>query len=221
MSSILKALKKLEHDTAKYKPELFRIDEKILHEESSARFSATAISLIAVALFVCGSGAMYLYMKHKAPSVPMTQPQSSHSASNVQPAVPKNITPVLKNNTQKTITPAVPSTKTRPAVPQTQTKIRTSDAARPPQLVKRDEKAQTSTLVATVPATTSVSRPTLTVNGIAFQDGSRNNMALINGITTSSGDVIEGVKIEEIQKNRVIFSQGGEQFEIKLNKSNR
>ena len=59
------------------------------------------------------------------------------------------------------------------------------------------------------------------MNGIAFQEGSRDNMAMINGIAVSSGEMIEGVRVEDIQKNRVIFSQGGEKFEIRLNKSNK
>jgi type II secretory pathway component PulC len=66
-----------------------------------------------------------------------------------------------------------------------------------------------------------VSRPVLTINGIAFQDGGNENLAVINGITVSSGALIEGVLVEEIQKDRVRFSQSGEKFEIILNKTNR
>lgn len=225
MSSILKALKKLENDTAKFKPDLLRIDAKILQDESSARFSRTAVSLIAVALFVCGSGAMYLYMKHDTPDVVVSQALSSHSATNIQPTVSMMGTPPVLNKDQlKPSTQTLPSPKARPAPVVVRSNTVAAKSSRPSQLKNKIEKTSTPASgpvsIATAPTTT-VIRPALTVNGIAFQDGGRNNMAMINEITVSSGDMIEGVKVEEIQKNRVIFSQGGEKFEIRLNKSNR
>jgi general secretion pathway protein B len=63
--------------------------------------------------------------------------------------------------------------------------------------------------------------PALTVSGIAFQDGSNDNMAIINGIAVSRGATVEGVRVEDIQKDRVRFSHSGEKFEVLLNKSNR
>jgi type II secretory pathway component PulC len=62
-------------------------------------------------------------------------------------------------------------------------------------------------------------RPVLKVDGIAFQDGA-DSVAVINGVTVSKGSVIEGARVEEIQKDRVRFSRGGERFEIILDKSN-
>ena len=62
-------------------------------------------------------------------------------------------------------------------------------------------------------------KPVLKVNGIAFQDGA-DSVAVINGITVSKGSVIEGARVEEIQKDRVRFSRGGEKFDIILDKSN-
>jgi len=62
--------------------------------------------------------------------------------------------------------------------------------------------------------------PVLKVLGIAFQDGSTNSVAVVNGVAVTKGSVIEGVRVEEIQKDRVKFSRGGETFEIILDKSN-
>jgi type II secretory pathway component PulC len=61
--------------------------------------------------------------------------------------------------------------------------------------------------------------PVLKVHGIAFQDGA-DSVAVVNGITVSNGSVIEGARVEEIQKDRVRFSRGAEKFEIILDKSN-
>jgi type II secretory pathway component PulC len=60
----------------------------------------------------------------------------------------------------------------------------------------------------------------LKVEGIAFQDGGTDGVAVVNGVTVSKGSVIEGARIEEIQKDRVKFSRGGEKFEIILDKTN-
>lgn len=68
------------------------------------------------------------------------------------------------------------------------------------------------------PAVTPV-KAVLKVHGIAFQDGAE-SAAVVNGITVSNGSVIEGAKVEEIQKDRVRFSRGGEMFDIILDKSN-
>jgi type II secretory pathway component PulC len=62
-------------------------------------------------------------------------------------------------------------------------------------------------------------RPVLKVDGIAFQDGA-DSVAVINGVTVSNGSVIEGARVEEIQKDRVRFSRDGETFDIILDKSN-
>jgi type II secretory pathway component PulC len=61
-------------------------------------------------------------------------------------------------------------------------------------------------------------RPVLKVLGIAYQDGAE-SAAVINGVTVTKGSVIEGVRVDEIQKDHVRFSSGGEKFEVFLDKS--
>jgi hypothetical protein len=63
--------------------------------------------------------------------------------------------------------------------------------------------------------------PAIKVNGIAFQDGGSDSVAVVNGISVSNGSVIEGARIEEIQRDRVRFSFGSEKFEVMLGKTNR
>jgi type II secretory pathway component PulC len=63
--------------------------------------------------------------------------------------------------------------------------------------------------------------PTLKVNGIAFQEGVAGSVAVVNGISVSSGSMVEGAKVEDIQMDRVRFSYSGEKFEVLLGKSNR
>ena len=63
--------------------------------------------------------------------------------------------------------------------------------------------------------------PTLRVNGIAYQNGSADSMAVINGVPVLTGATIEGVTVEEVQKDRVLFQYNGEKFGIPLGQSNR
>jgi general secretion pathway protein B len=225
MSSILKALKKLENDKRICRPDQLGIDAKILQDVSSTRFSRTAVSLIALALFVCGSGATYFFMKHDAADVIIPQTIAARTESRSQPPVPAVIPPVLKKSTPQTtsrlLSPKAPpdfeKQKRSPNYP--------AKSSRPPLPEKHVETTpipETSPVVSLpIAPTSAVPRPALTVNGIAYQDGGSDNLAVINGITVSSGDVIEGIKVEDIQKDRVRFSHGGEKFEIILNKSNR
>lgn len=60
----------------------------------------------------------------------------------------------------------------------------------------------------------------LKVDGIAFQDGTAEGVAVVNGVAVSKGSEIEGARVEEIQKDCVRFSRGAEKFEIILDKSN-
>jgi hypothetical protein len=63
--------------------------------------------------------------------------------------------------------------------------------------------------------------PALRVNGIAFQVSGADNMAIINGTAVASGSTIEGVTVEEVRKDRVLFQFNGEKFEIHLGQTNK
>jgi len=223
MSSILKALKKVENDKKIGKPDQLGIDARILQDGYSNRFSRTAVSLIAIALFVCGSGAMYFYMKHGTTDVVAPQTPSPPSASTSQPPATEVTSPESKNSSAETVSPAHLSTKPLNASSRT-----SNDPVKPPRSPQLEKLPDIPPIPVSrpepIPTTTpaiAVTRPKLTVNGIAFQEGGNDNLAIINGVTVSSGTIIEGVRVEDIQKDRVRFSQGGEKFEIILNKSNR
>jgi hypothetical protein len=228
MSSILKALKKLENDTRKSRPDRLGIDAKIVLDGASTGFSRTAVSLMAVVLFVCGGGATYFYLKHDAPNVIAPQTIASRADSNRQSPVSANIPAVLKSRSKsesvQITTPSLLPSKSPPVLgTQAHSHNEPLKSSQPPRPEEQLGIADSKPKVLTMPAapTSAVIRPTLTINGIAFQEGGSDNLAVINGITVSNGDVIEGIKVEEIHKDRVRFSHGSEKFEIILNRSNR
>ena len=61
-------------------------------------------------------------------------------------------------------------------------------------------------------------KPALRVLGIAYHDSGTNSVAIVNGSPVSIGSIIDGAKVEEIQKDRVRFSYNNERFEILLAK---
>jgi hypothetical protein len=226
MSSILKALKKLEKDTINSKPEQLRIDSRILNDSASVIFTRTKIVLFAISIFMCGGGATYCYMsKSKNNSNPQKIFYSS-SQSLTQPAEPTVVLPSPEKTEISTTAPNISAAKSRMST-KTQTgliieSVKSSESPKPE--IKQPNQAPTldskPPAIPVVPSSV-VFRPAITVNGIAFQEGGNENMAMINGNAVTRGTIIEGVMVEDIQKDRVLFSQGGEKFEIKLNKSNK
>ena len=229
MSSILKALKKLEEEKSIRKPDSLKIDAEILRGDTSRHFSSMSISLLAILLFICGSGATYVFMKpdtgsKKYPVVsamaPLGPPSSATAIDpvavqpqnmNLQADSPKRDkgksagSDIKRDNTP-------PSSVIAPELPariQAVPPIKHSEVKRP---VAPTQPAAIRPVAVIVPA--------LKVNGIAFQDESSDRVAIVNGISVSSGSMIEGAKVEDIQKDRVMFSYGGEKFDVALGKSN-
>lgn len=236
MSSILKALKKLEDEKTIRKPDSLKIDSEILRGDASQRISTTGISLLAAFLFVCGSGATYFFMKpdtkvitgtqSKAYVVEPSRPASSAAtvatvaknpqSLNLQAELPKTGKVVSTRSDLKLDKTATTPVKSPELTARVQS-VQQSKQSDGKQSVVPSQKAPVPAARATTPAMT----PSLKVNGIAFQDESADRVAIVNGISVSNGSLIEGAKVEDIQKDRVRFSYGGEKFDVALGKSNR
>ncbi len=234
MSSILKALKKLENDNTSCKPGQLKIDAKILQERSDTGISRPTALVFFIIFVAMGSGSTYFVMKQqtktKAPAIlnsnisesdqkPTQQeivttpsPVTTAPASTGQQAPSLTARPVIRSVREQTKTPSFPPPATTSSATEKHATPERSPATPPPTVQQPPPTNQ---------APPNITRPALTVNGIASQDGNSENFAVINGTTVSMGSVIEGVKVEEIRNDRVRFSHNGESFEIILNKSNR
>lgn len=225
MSSILKALKKLEQEKAARKPDSFRIDAEILRGGAQRSFFSTGASLAAIALFLCGVGATYLFMKHDQAFAPVQQSQASKNGVKGESSAAATPFPVS----------AIPAAEPQPRPPAKEISApeKSEPAPRPMEKQQHTQRVKSAVIAPQAvppepkPASPSVpvaplvtpAKPVLKVNGIAFQDGA-DSVAVINGVTVSKGSVIEGARVEEIQKDRVRFSRGGEMFDSILDKSN-
>jgi len=230
MSSILKALKKLEHEKAARKPDSFRIDAEILRGGSSHSFFSKGATLAAIALFLCGSGATYLFMKRQGVPEPVRPSQTSttevkagsptavvlppESDKSAPDPIPHLTTPLKSRSGFERAEPPKPSSRIK--VPSLQLQPEKQTEGNKP----RNEHAEPKPALPAAAPPAAPTPPLLKVHGIAFQDGGANGVAVVNGVAVSKGSIIEGARVEEIQKDRVRFSRGGEAFDIILDKSN-
>lgn len=63
--------------------------------------------------------------------------------------------------------------------------------------------------------------PALMVTGIAWQKGGVDKVAVVNGISVTEGVSVEGARVEEIFQDRVRFSFGSQTFDVVLGKPGR
>ncbi len=224
MSSILKALKKVETDNASRRPGELRIDAEILRTENHSHLSSSRILLVSVLLVAFGVGATYLYMKRgktdeqtilnarvisgqKQPSVSATP---EIKAEQLPPAI------VMVPAEQQIISEGARVEKQRPS------SIRPTAAVVAKRPVMPERPALSPQRANPLPAPKNNSNlPSIRVNGIAFQDDGSEAVAMVNGEPHSRGGIIAGVIVEEIYKNRVKFNYNGEVFEVLLGQSNR
>ena len=230
MSSILKALKKLEDEKATRQPDTLKIDSDILQVVSSQRYSTTSMVLAAMLLFAGGSIATYLYMKQDVLPV-VDDSKKTMISGNTQPSpqtsipakayvkiekladsieiVPADRSKTVKVDSHKKQTPAVAAKSAPVGTPL------------PKVNQKQSEQNEAPTAKAVQPPEIAKPVPTFKVNGIAYQDGVTDSLAVINGVPVSNGSMIEGAKVEAIQKDRVRLNYKGEVFYISLGKTNR
>lgn len=232
MSSILKALKKLEDEKSIRKPDSLKIDAEILRGDASRRFSPVGTSLLAALLFVCGGSATYVFMKPgtgnvaglNAPASAVTPAVPSSSAIAVAPVAEKpqqlNLQ-VESSKSDKTISVKLDNNPPYSvAPPKMPAKAQSVQSIKKPEASLNNVPTKKASAAAIQP-TAPVMTPSLKVNGIAYQNESADRVAIVNGVSVSNGSMIEGARVEDIQKERVRFSYGGEKFDVTLGKSNR
>jgi general secretion pathway protein B len=221
MSSILKALKKLENEKTSRLPDSLRIDSDILKSTDFTRKRSPIVSVELILLvFGGGATATYLFMKEAKSSLPVTSQLPAPAIQKAQSPP----TPLIKTETLPAEIIVVPSptetaTKT-PVARQQKIKVSESIEIKTPKTVgagiskkAKEPEEEARTTVATTPL--------LRVNGIAYQNNSADSLAIVNGIAVSNGSTVEGVVVEEVRKDRVLFQRNGEKFEILMGQSNQ
>lgn len=210
MSSILKALKKLEQEKAVRKQEEIDLSREILQDEAPLQrrlpwqrgAGIVAIILLALTVIILLWKKPTGPMQANAPALQQTAPQSTQGET-----VPVMVQQQPSNPAEKPTAIRVPLHAT------TQTKKSTS-SARPepkgPAVIQQAEPARQQA---------PNSAEELSVSGIAWNKDSSERLAIVNGQPLTTGSVINGAIVEEILKDRVRFSISGRSFEISIGKS--
>lgn len=229
MSSILKALKKLEEEKTQRRPALLHIDSDILRPgEEKRRFSPISMGALALLLFIGGSVATYLLMTRLLPSPrsadrPAVQqgPVRQSTAPAPPPAVPyPPAIPVEPLPAEIVVMPATPAARIIGRQPRRQTGLKAITPL-PPATAHVPVSLPESTTVLPQAPPIGPAVPQLRVNGIAFQKEGAETMAIVNGTPVSVGSIVQGAKVEEITIDRVRLRYHGEMLEILLGQSNR
>lgn len=203
MSSILKALKKLEEERSRQEQGRVDIATDILRTSGRQTSRNWSLALTVAALLLAGAGGGIYFSRAF-----FTANEPDSRQTTVTPAVAPPAAPLLPV--------ASPAPKVEVPVP-------TPVASKTPavELPVRVEPKPATVILPSVVETVVVAaesppklRPGLVVSGIVYQDDPQNRMAVINDLPVMSGTTIEGAEIVEILPDRVVFRFEGEQFSI-------
>lgn len=227
MSSILKALRKLEQEQNSRKSGIVDITGQVIYKKDRPRrqtwrvpFGMAAVGITtAIGTYFLTTVYSHNGNEHPAPISPAVRQQIQAAAppqpveappSNVRDPLPAVAAATKKASAPEHFPPALPRLKGRkvatpsPPVVAPQPTAAPSVQPSPPPLHQQ----------ATAPAqTVAAPLPTLNISGVAYEaDGGK--FAIINGIAVTEGSVVAGAKVEEIQKDRIRFTFGQKTFDV-------
>lgn len=186
MSSILKALKKLEAEKARTPGRQIDLARDILSPTEVRRSSPLKLPLLVLSLVLLGGLLGMAMLVWFAPGEPLSTTASSEPA--------------------ETLRDPAPVVQERPAGTPPATAV--SRAPNPPL-------AASNSLPAALPtAGENPFRPRLVVSGIVYQQDPESRMAVVNDLPIMVGTSIEGALVEEIRPASVVFRYEDQRFEV-------
>lgn len=203
MSSILKALKKLEAEKARGQGGQVDLARDILRPSEVRRANPLRLPLLILGLILFGGLVGMALMSRVGENAPRIRPpQDPESTVQTLPNPPLagSAHPTGLRAGVPREPAAAPAATTVPAV------------ASPLPAVEPRASAPASNRAGS--PGNSASRPGLVVSGIVYQEDPDSRIAVINDLPTMSGTRIEGVLVEEIRPDSVIFNDAGERFEV-------
>ncbi|MHB8058210.1 MAG: general secretion pathway protein GspB [Desulfuromonadaceae bacterium] len=225
MSSILKALKKLEHEKTGRFPESLNINKDILRTAESTRgFSPFTLLLFSLLIFGGGATATFLFLHSSRLPQSATMAQQIISTEDDQPQDSKGLVTSDTLPAEIVVVPATSNSTGRRRLPQYKTTAPGNDVAnKTPTVVEpvRSVESKAAVAIKSEHAAGTRTVPSLRVNGIAFQNNGAESVVIVNGMTVAKGATIEGATVDDVRNDRVIFRYNGELFEILLGQSNR
>jgi general secretion pathway protein B len=227
MSSILKALKKLEEEKCARAGESVNIYGGLLRSEPETRkgsrilFPVALVAVASIAVLVTFA-MMGGFGGNRSPEKPgaasdlrIQEPGSPQLAPVATPQSSPASSPQLQPRNLPSAVTSLPKTDEAHENNRQQQSV-LQDTGSVTESVHKSDPPQNLNIAVPLPA---ASRPLLKVTGIAWQKDGAGSIAMVNGLGLSIGRIIEGAVVEEIFPDRVRFSHGGSNFEVYLGKS--
>jgi len=239
MSSILKALQKLEQERAARRGGPPDITGAIARQTKAAKPSPSwllpvGVTLGAVVAVVVTYSFMGGFSHEKntttAANSPPTSPSSREALLSSPPATsvpstalpsahlpavsPAKGTPILARPVPQLVPPSPAPALPKPPAPP----VSPAPSVLP---APTNNAALPGRQMTPAPASSRGDTPVIAVSGIAWQKDSSDRLAVINGSPVSEGATVEGARVEEIFPDKVRFSYRNEHFDVQLGKSSR
>jgi general secretion pathway protein B len=221
MSYILDALKKIEHEKNKKRPDgRVSIAGDLFQERNRPASTAGAwkiVALVVVSVLAACAVTWFVLQKNGSRSAAVVRPPAAPPSGPISPpvAAPALPTPVIPPQTPAAAPVAPPPVQTPPARKNGETaadedssEVRSARRAKNP---AKPQPAVPKQVAQTVPAPADIK-----LSGIAWQDDRTGRRAVINGFLLKEGAFVAGAKITDIQADKVRFSTSAGVFEIKL-----
>lgn len=231
MSSILKALQKLEQEKTTRPDRSVDVAKGIVAGgrgparrpvwQVPAGMAGVAVLAVLVTYTLMGG------FDSRQPTV--SPPPAPASSSPAQPAVPVTSLPTTAIQEQGIPAAPLPSTlesiaavtPARSAIP-TAAPRQTAPAQPAAALTAAQPEPVEPAQKAAPPHTAEGSQlPAISVSGIAWQKDNSARLAVVNGASVAEGNTVEGARVDEIFPDRVRFSYRKESFEVSLGKGTR
>jgi len=216
VSTILKALKKLEKEKAQQRGGQVNLVQDILFGASTTevrRRASWPIPLLVILLLVAGGVSGMVLVNWLRPSTALLTREPGVAVTEagdtalrpVRPDAPEKVSVSLPSP------PVQPPADSEPAL---------DAVTKPPPAQPRPAPAPVLPEKADSPdSPDNPERPVLVVSGIVYQSDPASRMAVINDLPVMAGTIVAEARVEEILPDRVVFSYGGERFEVMLGSS--
>lgn len=227
MSSILKALKKLEDEKVLHEKSAgINLSREILKQKSDSRNKNRWLWLLgssAAVVIITLSAALLRTSLPKEAVKPVELPTNTRQTA--LPALPFEKLPVKSQSTgsSKAVSTPAPLSSNEPNLKPARQRIdqpvgpsRQRETVQPPtQPPTTTAPPKTDPVVKAAPLRPPPGREqTLTLSGIAWNKDSADRLAIINGQPTATGATVNGILVEEILQDRVRLSHNGKFFEL-------
>lgn len=227
MSSILKALQKLEQEKTSRRQEAPDVAGDIVKPARARQRSPWLLPAAMAGVTVVAVLVTYAAMGGFSRPRPATVTAVAPTVTLPEKALVSTPPPVSSMTAAKPASPPQPGDKKDRGTRKIQTSTNTiaqQPAPIPPQqtISQPHSSVQTSPPVQAKPEpvpTAAPSLPTLRVTGIAWDKESASRLAMVNGTAVAQGGTVEGARVEEIFPDRVRFVVGKRSIEVPLGKS--